>query len=139
MVVANQLFDALTAANVPRDQAHAVVDAIEHRMTAELATKADVAREVGLLRTETRAEFAAVRAEMAAEFAAVRAEMVAEFAAVRAETKADFAREIAGVKVDIAKLDTKMEVLHRTMLIQLGGLMVACSSALFAALKYLGG
>jgi len=43
MVIANQLFDALTAANVPRDQAHAVVDALEHRMTSELATKAEFA------------------------------------------------------------------------------------------------
>ena len=66
MVIANQLFDALTAANVPRDQAHAVVDALEHRMTSELATKADLAREIGLLRTEMKAEFAAVRAEIAA-------------------------------------------------------------------------
>ena len=43
MVIANTLFDALVTANVPRDQAHAVVEALEHRMTSELATKADLA------------------------------------------------------------------------------------------------
>ena len=52
MVVANQLFDALTAANIPREQAHAVVDALEHRMTSELATKADIAE----LRIATKAD-----------------------------------------------------------------------------------
>ena len=56
MVVANQLFDALTAANVPRDQAHAVVDALEHRMSSELATKADLEREIAGLRAATKAD-----------------------------------------------------------------------------------
>ena len=109
MVIANQLFDALTAANVPRDQAHAVVDALEHRMTSELATKADLAREIGLLRTETKAEFAAVRAEMKAEFAAVRA-----------ETKG------------------LIKNLQITLLALLGGLQVASITILFLALEYVG-
>ena len=135
----------------PRDQAHAVVDALEHRMTSELATKADIAelrtatkadlvREIGLLRTETKAEFIAVRTEIAT----LRAETTAEFAAVRgeistlrAETKADLVREIAGVKIEIAKLDTKIEVVHRKLTIQLGSMMVATAGTLFAALKYL--
>ena len=127
MVIANQLFDALTAANVPRDQAHAVVDALEHRMTSELATKADIAelrtatkadlaREIGLLRTETKAEFAAVRAEMKAEFAAVRAEI----AALRAETK--------GLIKD----------LQIKLLVYLGGLQAASTTILFFALDYVG-
>ena len=142
MVVANQLFDALTAANVPRDQAHAVVDAIEHRMTAELATKADLAREVGLLRTETRAEFAAVRAEMAAEFAAVRAEMKVEFAAVRAEMQAEFAAVRAEMKAEFAavRAETKdlINDLQIKLLVYLGGLQVASITILFFALEYVG-
>ena len=153
MVVANQLFDALTAANVPRDQAHAVVDAIEHRMTAELATKADLAREVGLLRTETRAEFAAVRAEMAAEFAAVRAEMAAEFAAVRAEMKVEFAAVRAEMQAEFAAVRAEMKAefaavraetkdlindLQIKLLVYLGGLQVASITILFFALEYVG-
>ena len=131
MVIANQLFDALTAANVPRDQAHAVVDALEHRMTSELATKADLAREIGLLRTETKAEFAAVRAEMKAEFAAVRAEMKAEFAAVRAEMKAEF----AAVRAETKGLIKDLQI---TLLAFLGGLQVASITILFFALEYVG-
>jgi hypothetical protein len=52
MVIANTLFDALVTANVPRDQAHAVVEALEHRMTSELATKADLAREIAAVKVE---------------------------------------------------------------------------------------
>ena len=147
MVVANQLFDALTAANIPRDHAHAVVDALEHRMTSELATKADVAE----LRGETKMEFAAVKADITelrsetkTEFAAVKAEIAelraatkADITTLRSETKADLTREIAGVKLDIAKLQTQIADLHRKLTIQLGGMMVATAGALIAALKYI--
>jgi len=119
MVIANQLFDALTAANVPRDQAHAVVDALEHRMTSELATKADLAREIGLLRTEMKAEFAAVRGEIAA---------------LRAETKAD----LAAVKIEIAKLDAKIADLQLNLTVRMGGMMLGTAGLLFTALKYFG-
>ena len=121
MVVANQLFDALTAANVPRDQAHAVVDALEHRMSSELATKADLEREI---------------AGVKADIAATKADLEREIAGLRAATKADLEREIAGVKIDIAKLDTKMEALHRKLTIQFGSMMIATAGMLFAALTY---
>ena len=106
MVVANQLFDALTAANIPRDHAHAVVDALEHRMTSELATKADVAE----LRGETKMEFAAVKADITE----LRSETKTEFAAVKAdvaELRSETKMEFAAVKADIAELrsETKME------------------------------
>jgi hypothetical protein len=69
MVIANTLFDALVTANVPRDQAHAVVEALEHRMTSELATKADLTREISGLRAEMKADLAreieAVKVEIA--------------------------------------------------------------------------
>jgi len=123
MVIANTLFDALVTANVPRDQAHAVVEALEHRMTSELATKADLTREIS-----------EVRAEMKAEFAAVRAEMKAEFAAVRAEMKAD----LAAVKVDIVKLDAKITDLQLKLTIRMGAMMVATASLLFTAQQIFG-
>mgnify|MGYP000926479347 FL=1 len=154
MVVANQLFDALTAANVPRDQAHAVVDALEHRMTSELATKADLERGIAGLRAATKAdlerEIAGVKADIAAtkadlereisgvkaDIAATKADLEREIAGLRAATKADLEREIAGVKIDIAKLDTKMEALHRKLTIQFGSMMIATAGMLFAALTY---
>ena len=85
-------------------------------MTSELATKADLAREIGLLRTEMKAEFVAVRAEIAT----LRTETKAEFAAVRAETK--------GLIKD----------LQITLLAFLGGLQVASITILFLALEYVG-
>ena len=165
MVVANQLFDALTAANVPRDQAHAVVDALEHRMTSELATKADLERgiagvkadiaatkadlerEIAGLRAATKAdlerEIAGVKSDIASLRAATKADLEreiagvkADIAALRAATKADLEREISGVRIDIAKLDTKMETLHRKLTIQFGSMMIATAGMLFAALTY---
>ena len=142
MVIANQLFDALTAANVPRDQAHAVVEALEHRMTSELATKADLGREIGLLRTETKAEFASVRAEMKAEFAAVRADMKAEFAAVRAEMNAEFVAVRAEMNAEFVAVRAETKGLIKDLQIKLfaflGGLQVASITILFFALEYVG-
>ena len=123
MVIANQLFDALTAANVPRDQAHAVVDALEHRMTSELATKADLSREVAELRTATKADIAELRAETKADLAALRA-----------ETKAD----LAAVKIEIAKLDAKIADLQLNLTVRMGGMMLGTAGLLFTALKYFG-
>ena len=127
MVIANQLFDALTAANVPRDQAHAVVDALEHRMTSELATKADLSREVAELRTATKADIAELRTATKADLAALRAETKADLAALRAE-----------VKIDIAKLDAKISDLQLNLTVRMGGMMLGTAGLLFTALKYFG-
>lgn len=64
MTYAISLYDALTGINVPKQQALAVVEALEQKMTSELATKSDIER----LELATKADFAAVRAEMATEF-----------------------------------------------------------------------
>lgn len=84
MSLATSLYDALTAINIPKNQAREVVEALEHKMTTEFATKSDVALiradiAVVVSRLEryeemTKTEFAAVRNEMKAEFAAVREE-----------------------------------------------------------------
>ena len=127
MVIANTLFDALVTANVPRDQAHAVVEALEHRMTSELATKADLAREISELRLATKAD-------LVREISELRAEMKADLAAVRAEMKAD----LAAVKVDIVKLDAKITDLQLKLTIRMGAMMVAMASLLFTAQQIFG-
>ncbi len=125
MSVATSLYVALTNINVPQDQAREVVEALEHTMNNEFATKSDIALvradiALGLSRLErheelTKAEFAAVRGEMKAEFATVRGEMKAEFAAVRSEMNATETR----------------------LVIKLGGLMITLIGAVSAISNWL--
>ena len=73
MSLATSLYDALTAINIPKHQAREVVEALEHKMTTEFATKpdialirADIAVVVGRLERHeemTKTECAAVRGE----------------------------------------------------------------------------
>ena len=136
MSLATSLYDALTAINIPKNQAREVVEALEHKMTTEFATKSDVA----LLRADiavvvarleryeemTKTEFAAVRNEMRAEFAAVRSEMKAEFAAVRNEMGAEF----ANVRGESRSLEYRLVV-------KLGGLMVTLFGVFTAVIALL--
>ena len=125
MSVATSLYVALTNINVPQDQAREVVEALEHTMNNELATKSDIALArvdiaLGLSRLErhdelTKAEFAAVRGETKAEFAAVRSEMKAEFVAVRSE----------------------MNAMETRLIIKLGGLMITLIGAVSATSNWL--
>jgi len=146
MSVATSLYVALTHINVPQDQAREVVEALEHTMKNEFATKSDIAlvradialglsrleryeeltkAEFAAVRGEMKAEFAAVRGEMKAEFAAVRGEMKAEFAAVRSEMKAEFAAVRSEMTADSADLRSYMSAMETRLLIKLGGLIVA--------------
>jgi len=136
MSLATSLYDALTAINIPKHQAREVVEALEHKMTTEFATKpdialirADIAVVVGRLERHeemTKTEFAAVRNEMRAEFAAVRNEMAAEFAAVRNEMKAEF----AAVRGESQSLEYRLVV-------KLGGLMVTLFGVFTAVIAFL--
>jgi hypothetical protein len=136
MSLATSLYDALTAINIPKNQAREVVEALEHKMTTEFATKSDVALiradiAVVVSRLEryeemTKTEFAAVRNEMKAEFAAVRNEMGAEFAAVRNEMKAEF----AAVREESRSLEYRLVV-------KLGGLMVTLFGVFTAVISLL--
>ena len=131
MSLATSLYDALTRINIPNDQAREVVESLEQKMTADFASKADVATiraDIATVRTEialvlgrlerhevaTEAEFAALRRETKTEFAAVRGEMKAEFATLRSEMKA--------LTVDIT---TRMGLLY-----------VTATSFLLAVLKF---
>ena len=116
MSLATSLYDALTGINIPKDQAREVVEALDQKMTNEVATKSDIAlvrAEISALRTEMHAEIVALRSEMHAEIAALRAEMKAEVAALRAEMKAE-----------IAELRQEMKSLENRLLIKLGALIV---------------
>ena len=125
MSLATSLYDALTAINIPKNQAREVVEALEHKMTTEFATKSDVALiradiAVVVSRLEryeemTKTEFAAVRNEMRAEFAAVRNEMKVEFAAVREESRS----------------------LEYRLVVKLGGLMVTLFGVFTAVISLL--
>ena len=127
MSLATSLYDALTRINIPNDQAREVVESLEQKMTADFASKADVATiraDIATVRTEialvlgrleqhevaTEAEFAILRRELAN----VRSEMMAELANVRSEMKA--------LTVDIT---TRMGLLY-----------VTATSFLLAVLKF---
>jgi hypothetical protein len=103
------LYDALVSINVPSDKARAVVDAMEHDMTAALATKQDIAQ----LRMHTDTQYALLRQEIETS----RALTAQEFSAVRAEMARD------------------LEVLRASMTIRLGSMLVVGLGVLFAALK----
>ena len=116
MSLATSLYDALTAINIPKNQAREVVEALEHKVTTEFAA----------VRNEMRAEFAAVRGEMRAELAAVRNEMKVEFAAVRNEMGVEF----ANVRGESRSLEYRLVV-------KLGGLMVTLFSVFTAVIALL--
>ena len=147
MSLANSLFVALTNINVPQDQAREVVEALEHTMNNEFATKSDIALvradiALGLSRLErheelTKAEFAAVRSEMKGEFAAVRSEMKGEFAAVRGEMKTEFAAVRGEMNAQFAAVRGEMNATETRLVIKLGGLMITLIGAVSATSNWL--
>ena len=158
MSLATSLYDALTAINIPKNQAREVVEALEHKMTTEFTTKSDVAllradiavvvarleryeemtkTEFAAVRNEMRAEFAAVRNEMKAEFAAVRNAMGAEFAAVRNEMGAEFAAVRNEMKAEFAAVREESRSLEYRLVVKLGGLMVTLFGVFTAVIALL--
>jgi ribosomal protein L29 len=142
MSLATSLYDALTSIDIPNDKAREVVESLEQKMTADFASKADVATiraDIATVRTEialvlgrleqhevaTEAEFAALRRETKTEFAAVRGEMKAEFATLRSEMKAEFATVRSEMKALTFDITTRMGVLY-----------VTATSFLLAVLKF---
>ena len=132
MSLATSLYDALTSIDIPNDKAREVVESLEQKMTADFASKADVATiraDIATVRTEialvlgrleqhevaTEAEFAALRRETKTEFAAVRGEMKAEFATLRSElanVRSEMMAELANVrgemKAELATVRSEM-------------------------------
>ena len=94
MSFATSLYAALTDINVPKDQARGVVEALEQKMTTELATKSDIAlvgAAIASVQTELRAETATFRAEMKTEFVEVRLELAKGLGELRTEMDDGFA------------------------------------------------
>jgi len=142
MSLATSLYDALTRINIPNDQAREVVESLEQKMTADFASKADVAT--------IRADIATVRTEIAlvlgrleqhevateAEFAALQRETKTEFAAVRGEMKAEFATLRSEMKAELATVRSEMKALTFDITTRMGLLYVTATSFLLAVLKF---
>ncbi|VVD89533.1 hypothetical protein PIN31115_01521 [Pandoraea iniqua] len=114
-----------------------------------LATKEDLAREVGTLRSEMHqgfakvnlefgrvrqemsGEFAKVRQEMSGEFAKVRQEMSGEFAKVRQEISGEFAKvrqeiggEVSTLRGEIGCVKEEVRELRQTVFSEINGLRI---------------
>jgi hypothetical protein len=78
MGYAVDLYDALIGINIPKEKASAVVTAIEHTLSAELATKADVSllrADIGHLRAEMMQQFSIEREKTDRSLAALEQRM----------------------------------------------------------------
>lgn len=76
MTYALPLYDALTGINVPKDQARAVVESLEHKLTSELATKSDIEQ----LRLATKADIDQLRLATKADIEQLRTDFKSEIA-----------------------------------------------------------
>ena len=79
------LYEALVGANVPSDQARAVVEALEHEMYTVLATKSDLAASMELFKEQLARYSAEIRQEMAEQNGLMRKEFYQQMAEFRAE------------------------------------------------------
>jgi len=133
-------FNELKAADVPDAQAQAqakalhkvLEDALAGHM-AELATKSDLSREIGLVRKDMETEFASVRKDMETEFASVRKDMEAGFAKVDTE--------IALIRKDMGALEqrvnSRFDAMEQRLINRVGYMLVGLGTAVIAAVKYL--
>ncbi|MEY3138645.1 MAG: hypothetical protein RL580_2377 [Pseudomonadota bacterium] len=131
MSLATSLYDALTRINIPNDQAREVVESLEQKMTADFASKADVAT--------IRADIATVRTEIALVLGRLERHEVAseaEFAALRRETKTEFAAVRGEMKAEFATLRSEMKALTFDITTRMGLLYVTATSFLLAVLKF---
>ena len=79
------LYEALVGANVPSDQARAVVEALEHEMYTVLVTKSDLAASMELFKEQLARYSAEIRQEMAEQNGLMRKEFYQQMAEFRAE------------------------------------------------------
>lgn len=128
------LYDALVSINVPSDKARAVVDAMEHDMLTQLASKSDL----DSFRLATKSDFELLRQAHKADVEAARLANKAEVESLRQAVRADI--DAIGVRVDALRRELRLEqeLLRSSMTIRLGSLQVVGLSVLFAALKLTG-
>ena len=130
MSLATSLYDALTGINIPKDQARNVVEALEHKMTAEFATKSDIA----LL----RADIASVRKDLSAEIEYLRKDLTAAIESVRKDMTAANDSLRKDLMAEIAALRAEMKALEDRLFKKLAALMVTLMGLMFAALTWVG-
>ena len=128
------LYDALVSINVPSDKARAVVDAMEHDMLTQLASKSDL----DSFRLATKSDFELLRQAHKADVEAARLANKAEVESLRQAVRADI--DAIGVRVDALRRELRLEqeLLRSSMTIRLGSLQVVGLSVFFAALKLTG-
>jgi ribosomal protein L29 len=125
----------LKAAGMPEAQAEAVAEATRDAITADAATKADIARletSIERLAASTKAEFADVRHEMAT----LRADLTHEIENVRHEMVAlrtELKNDMAALE---ARMNATMDSLGLKLTVRLGGL-IAVGVAVLAAINKL--
>lgn len=120
-----------------------------------LATKEDLAREVGGLRSDMHLEFGKVRQEMSAEFSNVRQEMGTEFSKVRQEMGAEFGKvrqemgaefgkfrremgaEFASVRKEVNQLRVDVHRAFEVQTWRVIGTLITVSTALVAATYFI--
>ena len=147
----------LTGSGFTEQQAETLADEHVALLSANLATKADVARieeriariEAGMeaLRQETKADIARVEAGMDAlrqETKADIARVEAGMEALRQETKADIARVEAGLetlrqetKAEIARVAASVETVKVDLLKWMFGALIAQGGLIVALVKFL--
>jgi len=153
MSLATSLYDALTGINIPKDQARDVVEALEHKMTAEFATKSDIAllradiasvrkdlsAEIDSVRKHLTAEIEYLRKDLTAAIESVRKDMTAAIESVRKDMTAANDSLRKDLMAEIAALRAEMKALEDRLFKKLAALMVTLMGLMFAALTWVGG
>ncbi len=117
------LYDALVSVNVPGERARAVVDALEHEMISNLATKTDLAT------FGTRADLESLRRDMVTK---VELEALRKEVATKAELEA-----LRNEMATKAELEVLRHELTSALTIRLGGMLYAGLTLAVAALVLL--
>ncbi len=91
------LYEALASANVPSDQARAVVEALEHEMYTVLATKSDLAASMELFKEQLARYSAEIRQELAEQDGLTRKEFYQQFAESNASVRRELREAVAGL------------------------------------------
>jgi len=123
------LYEALVGANVPSDQARAVVEALEHEMYTVLATKSDLAASMELFKEQLARYSAEIRQEMAEQNGLMRKEFYQQLAATSAGLRQELGGQIASSAADLrSELSEQIASSAAGIRAELGGQMAAMAT-----------
>jgi outer membrane murein-binding lipoprotein Lpp len=125
MTYAISLYDALTGINVPKNQALAVVEALERKMTSELATKSDVDQ----LKTDVKQ----LRVDVDQLKTDVK-QLRVDVDQLKTDVK-QLRVDVDQLRVDVRQLADGMKLLENRIVVRLGIAMGVFTTLLFAALQ----